>query len=64
MKFSMKEKDIRYNLSRGNELGDWIIKTPSTKHKDVPVNEYTAMRLASLVGVKSEARINNEEDFS
>ncbi len=51
MKFSMKEKDGRYNLSRGDVLGDWIIKTPSTKHKDVPVNEYTAMRLASLVEV-------------
>jgi len=51
MKFSMKGKDGRYNLSRGDELGDWIIKTPSTKHKDVPVNEYTAMRLASLVEV-------------
>jgi serine/threonine-protein kinase HipA len=52
MKFSMKEKDGRYNLSKGEALGDWIIKTPSTKHKDVPVNEYTAMKLASLVGVE------------
>jgi len=51
MKFSMKEKDGRYNLSKGDALGDWIVKTPSTKHKDVPVNEYTAMELASLVGV-------------
>ncbi len=52
MKFSMKEKDGRYNLSQGDALGDWIIKTPSTKHKDVPLNEYTAMKLASLVGVE------------
>lgn len=51
MKFSMKEKDGRYNLSKGNETGDWIIKTPSTQHKDEPVNEFTAMTLASLVGV-------------
>jgi len=51
MKFSMKEKDGRYNLSRDNVLGDWIIKTPSTIHKDAPVNEYTAMRLASLVEI-------------
>lgn len=51
MKFSMKEKDGRYNLCKGNVLGDWIVKTPSTKHKDVPVNEYTAMKLAELVGV-------------
>jgi len=51
MKFSMKEKDGRYNLSKGDVLGDWIVKTPSTKHKDVPVNEYTSMKLAELVGV-------------
>lgn len=52
MKFSMKEKDGRYNLAKGDVLGDWIIKMPSTQHKDVPVNEYTAMKLASLVGIE------------
>jgi len=52
LKFSMKEKEGRYNLSKSDVLGDWIIKTPSTKHKDVPVNEYTAMKMASLVGVE------------
>jgi serine/threonine-protein kinase HipA len=51
MKFSMKEKDGRYNLSKGDVLGDWIIKTPSTRHRFVPLNEYTAMSLAGLVGV-------------
>ncbi len=51
MKFSMKEKDGRYNLTKNGELGDWIIKTPSTKHKYVPLNEYTAMSLAALASV-------------
>ncbi|PCK07886.1 MAG: phosphatidylinositol kinase [Alteromonadaceae bacterium] len=51
MKFSMKEQDGRYNLSQG-VLGDWIIKTPSTKHKDVPVNEFSTMTLASVAGIK------------
>lgn len=51
MKFSMKERDGRYNLTKNGELGDWIIKTPSTKHKHVPLNEYTAMHLAALAGV-------------
>ncbi len=51
MKFSMKQQDGRYNLSTGNTLGDWIIKTPSSKHKEVPVNEFTAMALASMAGV-------------
>ncbi|NQZ33255.1 MAG: HipA domain-containing protein, partial [Oceanospirillaceae bacterium] len=45
------EKDGRYNLSNSGDLGDWIIKTPSTKHKYVPLNEFTAMSLAALVGV-------------
>ncbi len=51
IKFSMKRKDGRYNISKTGELGDWIIKTPSTKHKHVPLNEYTAMYLAALVGI-------------
>ena len=28
MKFSMKEREGRYNVSVEDELGDWIIKTP------------------------------------
>lgn len=52
IKFSMKEKDGRYNLTKGGELGDWIIKTPSTKHKNVPLNEFTAMSLAEMVGIE------------
>ncbi|MCP4237792.1 MAG: type II toxin-antitoxin system HipA family toxin [Aestuariibacter sp.] len=51
MKFSMKEKDGRYNQAKDGELGDWIIKTPSTRHKYVPLNEYTAMSLSALVGI-------------
>lgn len=52
MKFSMKERDSRFNLSNTDALGDWIIKTPSTKHKNVPTNEFTAMTLASIAGVE------------
>ena len=51
MKFSMREKDGRYRVAESGELGDWIIKTPSTKHSYVPLNEYTAMRLAQLAGI-------------
>lgn len=51
MKFSMKQQDGRYNLSKGDVLGDWIVKTPSARHKDVPLNEFTAMSLAALVGI-------------
>lgn len=51
LKFSMKEKDGRYNLTNTAGLGDWIIKTPSPKHKNLPLNEYTSMKLAALAGV-------------
>ena len=51
MKFSMREKDGRYHIAKSGELGDWIIKAPSTKHAHVPLNEFTAMRLAELAGV-------------
>lgn len=52
MKFSMKEREGRYSLPGRDGLGDWIIKTPSTRHRDVPLNEYTAMSLASLAGIE------------
>jgi serine/threonine-protein kinase HipA len=51
MKFSMREKDGRYQIAETGALGDWIIKTPSTTHKHVPLNEFTAMQLAELAGV-------------
>jgi serine/threonine-protein kinase HipA len=51
MKFSMKEMDGRYQVSRSGDFGNWIIKTPSTKHKNLPLNEYTAMTLARLAGI-------------
>lgn len=51
MKFSMREQDGRYRIAASGALGDWIIKTPSTTYKYVPLNEYTAMRLAELAGV-------------
>lgn len=53
MKFSMHETDGRFNISQPDKLGEWIVKTPSTRHRDVPLNEYTVMKLAELVGVKT-----------
>ena len=61
MKFSMKEKEGRYYLSKSLSKSDlpdmsvdWIVKTPSTKdnRKFLPLNEYTAMKLAGLAGVE------------
>ena len=51
MKFSMREYDGRYQMAESGDLGDWIIKTPSTRHKLVPLNEFSAMRLAEIAGI-------------
>jgi serine/threonine-protein kinase HipA len=51
MKFSMRERDGRYQIAESGALGDWIIKMPSTTHKHVPLNEFTAMQLAQLAGI-------------
>lgn len=51
MKFSMRERDGRYRIAESGDLGDWIIKTPSTVHKLVTLNEFTAMRLAQTAGI-------------
>ncbi len=51
MKFSMRQRDGRYYISGPGERGDWIVKPPSARHKKVPLNEYSAMRLAQLAGV-------------
>lgn len=51
MKFSMHDRDGRYITSDPQAPGDWIIKTPSTVHPYVPLNEYTSMSLAKMAGV-------------
>lgn len=52
VKFSSAYKDGRYNIDSDIEGDNWIIKTPSTIHPFVPENEYTAMRLAEVIGVQ------------
>lgn len=50
MKFSSVRQDGRFNISSQVGADSWIIKTPSTVHRNVPENEYTAMRLAQAIG--------------
>jgi len=51
VKFSSLRKDGRFNINA--DMGDdsWIIKTPSTVHRNVPENEYSAMKLAEAIGI-------------
>lgn len=52
MKFSsVRNQDGRYTIGNDANHDSWIIKTPSTVHKFVPYNEFSAMRLAEAVGV-------------
>ena len=51
MKFSTARHDGRYNISAEVGTDDWIVKTPSTLHRNVPENEYSAMKLAEAAGV-------------
>ncbi len=51
MKFSTVRRDGRYNVSAEVGTDDWIIKTPSTIHRNVPENEFSAMKLAEAAGV-------------
>ncbi|MGF1868060.1 type II toxin-antitoxin system HipA family toxin [Enterovibrio norvegicus] len=50
MKFSSSHLDGRYHIDQEFSDDMWIIKTPSTVHKGVPVNEYTCMKLAEAAG--------------
>lgn len=52
MKFSMKKNKDQFHLSSQDSLGNWIIKTPSQQHQQVPENEYYSMLLAKMVGVE------------
>ncbi len=51
MKFSTTRQDGRYNISAELGADSWIVKTPSTVHRNVPENEYSAMKLAEAIAV-------------
>lgn len=52
MKFSsVRGLEGRFNIGEEGNSESWIIKTPSTVHRHVPYNEYTAMLMAQAAGV-------------
>jgi serine/threonine-protein kinase HipA len=52
MKFSMVKRSKQFVLPAHGEGGDWIVKTPDSVFRDVPVNEFTMMTLAGAVGIE------------
>lgn len=51
MKFSMLLRHDRLTIPAHGEGGDWIVKTPDFRCRDVPVNEFAMMSLARAVGI-------------
>ena len=51
MKFSATRQDGRYSINTEVGADSWIVKTPSTVHRNVPENEYSAMKLAEAIAV-------------
>lgn len=56
MKFSSDKKhNGRFTLTSQAGHDEWIIKTPSTQHEYVPLNEFSMMSIARLLGINVPA---------
>jgi serine/threonine-protein kinase HipA len=51
MKFSMLLRHEKLTIPAHGEGGDWIVKTPDSRFRDVPRNEFTMMSLAGAIGI-------------
>jgi serine/threonine-protein kinase HipA len=51
MKFSMLLQHDRLTIPAHGEGGDWIVKMPDPRFRDVPLNEFSMMSLARAVGI-------------
>lgn len=51
LKFSLLKQNDRLTLPAAGTLGDWIVKLPDARHRDVPANEFAAMKLAHSIGI-------------
>ncbi|GAA3894906.1 HipA domain-containing protein [Leifsonia kafniensis] len=52
LKFSMLRAGERFTAPATGTGGDWIVKLPDANFKDLPVNEFATMTLASRVGIE------------
>jgi len=51
LKFSVLRNGDRFSCPATGLGGDWILELPDGTYPDVPVNEYTMMRLAAATGI-------------
>jgi serine/threonine-protein kinase HipA len=64
LKFSMLQKGDRFTAPGVGEGGDWIVKLPDQRHRQVPLNEYAMMRLAGLAGLEiPEVRLVHRDEL-
>jgi len=47
----MYEKNGEFFITKSKNIGNWIIKIPSTRFSHVPLNEYSCMQLAKSAGI-------------
>lgn len=52
LKFSMLRSQDRFTCTASGDGGDWIVKVPDAVHANVPLNEFTMMRLAAGAGIE------------
>lgn len=51
MKYSLFQVGNEFHISKSNNIGTWIIKVPSNRFLEVPLNEYSSMKLAEAAGI-------------
>lgn len=51
MKFSLFRRGDEFHISKSDNIGTWIIKVPSNRFLEVPLNEYSCMKLAEAAGI-------------
>ena len=52
MKFSMLRRQDRLTIPAHGDGGDWLVKTPDSRFRNVPLNEFGMMSLARAVGIE------------
>ena len=53
LKFSLLKQNDRLTMPASDALGDWIVKLPDARYRDVPANEFATMSLARAVGIET-----------
>ncbi|MEV5529869.1 type II toxin-antitoxin system HipA family toxin [Streptomyces prunicolor] len=64
LKFSMLAMGDRLTVPAVGEYGDWLVKFPDYRHRDVPRNEFTIMSLAKASGLDvPEVRLMHRDEL-